>query len=232
VYDEICTFTGQDLIGTALKAPLTKYPTIYVLPMLSISMKKTTGIVTSVPSDSPDDYAAYRDLIQKPAFREKYGVKDEWILPFEVIPIIEVPEFGTTSGIAGCKMFKIKSENDELQLQKAKEEIYLKGFNFGKFIAGEYEGQLVKNVKQIIKDKLIAGGHAGKYCESESEVKSRSGDICVVALCDQWFLDYKNKEWKETVQRCLDNMKIVNDEVRNQLNHELSKLHEWVSNLK
>jgi len=31
--------------------------------------------VTSVPSDSPDDYAALRDLKQKQALREKYSIK-------------------------------------------------------------------------------------------------------------------------------------------------------------
>ena len=50
------------MIGLALKAPLTRYETIYVWPMLSISMKKGTGVVTSVPSDSPDDYAVLVDL--------------------------------------------------------------------------------------------------------------------------------------------------------------------------
>jgi leucyl-tRNA synthetase len=30
--------------------------------MSTISMNKGTGIVTSVPSDSPDDWAALRDL--------------------------------------------------------------------------------------------------------------------------------------------------------------------------
>jgi len=30
--------------------------------MMTISMEKGTGIVTSVPSDAPDDYAALRDL--------------------------------------------------------------------------------------------------------------------------------------------------------------------------
>jgi len=30
--------------------------------MLTISMTKGTGVVTSVPSDAPDDFAAMRDL--------------------------------------------------------------------------------------------------------------------------------------------------------------------------
>lgn len=42
-------------MGLPLKAPLTTYEKIYVLPMLTVSMDKGTGIVTSVPSDSPDE---------------------------------------------------------------------------------------------------------------------------------------------------------------------------------
>lgn len=58
----LATVKGQDLIGCKLKAPLAKFEHVYALPMLTVSMKKGTGIVTSVPSDSPDDFAALRDL--------------------------------------------------------------------------------------------------------------------------------------------------------------------------
>ena len=44
--------------GLPLDAPFTSYKPIYTLPMLTISMKKGTGVVTSVPSDAPDDYIA------------------------------------------------------------------------------------------------------------------------------------------------------------------------------
>lgn len=73
------TFKGKDLIGLPLSAPNASYDTIYTLPMLTISTKKTTGVVTSVPSDSPDDYAALMDLKNKPELRKKFGVKDEWV---------------------------------------------------------------------------------------------------------------------------------------------------------
>jgi len=53
---------GQELLGLKLKAPLTKYEYVYALPMQTISMSKGTGVVTSVPSDAPDDWAALRDL--------------------------------------------------------------------------------------------------------------------------------------------------------------------------
>lgn len=49
---------GQDLIGTPLRAPNCPHDRIYVLPLLTILMTKGTGVVTSVPSDSPTDYMA------------------------------------------------------------------------------------------------------------------------------------------------------------------------------
>ena len=46
---------------------------------MTIKEDKGTGVVTSVPSDSPDDYAAFVDLKKKKAFREKYGITDEML---------------------------------------------------------------------------------------------------------------------------------------------------------
>lgn len=37
------------------------------------------GVVTCVPSDSPDDYTALNELKAKPKLREKFGVKDAWV---------------------------------------------------------------------------------------------------------------------------------------------------------
>lgn len=49
---------GQELIGTPLASPNCAHKRIYVLPLLTILMTKGTGVVTSVPSDSPTDYMA------------------------------------------------------------------------------------------------------------------------------------------------------------------------------
>jgi hypothetical protein len=40
-------------MGIQLKAPLSSFDKIYTLPMLTIKEDKGTGVVTSVPSDSP-----------------------------------------------------------------------------------------------------------------------------------------------------------------------------------
>ena len=37
---------------------------------------------------------------------------------------------------------------------------------------------------------------------------SRTGADCIVANCDQWFIDYADKEWTETVkQYCMNELK-------------------------
>ena len=72
-------------MGVSLSAPLTRHETIYTLPMLTIKENKGTGVVTSVPSDAPDDYAALRDLKNKPVLREKYGISGDMVLPFDPV---------------------------------------------------------------------------------------------------------------------------------------------------
>ena len=62
-------FLGEEIMGLPLKAPLSVYERIYTVPMMTISMKKGTGVVTCVPSDSPDDWMAVSDLRNKKALR-------------------------------------------------------------------------------------------------------------------------------------------------------------------
>ena len=44
--------------------------------------------MTSVPSDAPDDYVALKELVDKPLWREKFGLSAEMVEPFAVVPII------------------------------------------------------------------------------------------------------------------------------------------------
>jgi leucyl-tRNA synthetase len=59
----LLALSGQDLIGLPLTAP-NATQVVYVLPLLTILTNKGTGIVTSVPSDSPDDYIALQVCVR------------------------------------------------------------------------------------------------------------------------------------------------------------------------
>ncbi|KAK6915892.1 Aminoacyl-tRNA synthetase, class Ia [Dillenia turbinata] len=218
---------GYDLIGLPLKSPLSVNKIIYALPMLTILTDKGTGIVTSVPSDSPDDYMALHDLKAKPAFRAKYGVKDEWILPFEIIPIINIPELGDRPAEKVCHDMKIKSQNEKEKLAEAKKLTYLKGFTEGVMLIGEFTGQKVQEAKPLVRNMLMETGQAIMYSEPEKKVMSRSGDECVVALTDQWYITYGESEWKKLAEECLSNMNLYSEETRHGFEHTLGWLNQW-----
>lgn len=80
--------------------------------MMTISMKKGTGVVTCVPSDSPDDWMATSDLRNKKALREKYGITEEMV-NIQPVEIINTPTYGNLSAVTICENMKIKSQNDK-----------------------------------------------------------------------------------------------------------------------
>jgi len=196
--------TGDDLLGLPLKAPnVTAYDHVYCLPLLTISMGKGTGVVTSVPSDAPDDYAALKDLQKKPEFRAKFGITDEMVVPFEVIPIIEIADehgafsldefgikadvkLGDRSAVVLCETLKVASQNDREKLKYAKDRCYKLGYNFGVMACGKYKGMPVIKAKTKVRADMIEAGLAAEYYEPEKLVVSRSGDECVVSFEDQW----------------------------------------------
>ncbi|KAI2539526.1 leucyl-tRNA synthetase 1 [Homo sapiens] len=217
---------GEEILGASLSAPLTSYKVIYVLPMLTIKEDKGTGVVTSVPSDSPDDIAALRDLKKKQALRAKYGIRDDMVLPFEPVPVIEIPGFGNLSAVTICDELKIQSQNDREKLAEAKEKIYLKGFYEGIMLVDGFKGQKVQDVKKTIQKKMIDAGDALIYMEPEKQVMSRSSDECVVALCDQWYLDYGEENWKKQTSQCLKNLETFCEETRRNFEATLGWLQE------
>ncbi|XP_059773375.1 leucine--tRNA ligase, cytoplasmic [Balaenoptera ricei] len=217
---------GEDILGASLSAPLTSYKVIYVLPMLTIKEDKGTGVVTSVPSDSPDDFAAFRDLKKKQALRAKYGIRDDMVLPFEPVPVIEIPGFGQLSAVTMCDELKVQSQNDREKLAEAKEKLYLRGFYDGVMLVDGFKGQKVQDVKKTIKNKMIDTGDAYIYMEPEKQVMSRSSDECVVALCDQWYLDYGEENWKKKTSQCLKNLETFCEETRRNFEATLDWLQE------
>jgi len=222
----LATISGEELLGVALKAPLAQFPVIYTLPMFTISMDKGTGVVTSVPSDSPDDYTSLRELKTKEPFRRKLNLNDDWVMPFDPVPILQTSK-GDLCAPTVVEEMKIVSPKDRDNLEKAKETCYKLGFYEGVLLVGEHAGQKVESVKDKIREALFQSGQAIKYAEPANKVVSRSGDVCVVALTDQWFLTYGEPVWKKATERALEKLDTYNDDTKHQFAHTLDWLHGW-----
>jgi leucyl-tRNA synthetase len=158
---------------------------------------KGTGVVTSVPSDSPDDYRTLMDLRKKP---EMYKILPEWAA-IDPIPVLSTPEYGDMAAAFLCDKYKIQSQRDVKQLAEAKDLAYKAGFYNGTMTAGDFKGLPVAQAKPKVRLQMIEQALAMPYAEPESEVISRSADICVVALVDQWYLDYGEAEWKALAKK-------------------------------
>ncbi|KAI8324976.1 leucyl-tRNA synthetase [Martensiomyces pterosporus] len=216
---------GQAIVGTRVNAPLSHYKDgVYVLPMDNVLATKGTGVVTSVPSDSPDDFTTLRDLKKKIDY---YGIKPEWVEGFEPVPVLSTAAYGEMTAPAICEEMKIQSQKDRDQLAKAKEAAYKEGFYSGTMSVGDFKGESVQEAKQKVRDLLIAQSSGFAYAEPEGLVMSRSGDECVVALCDQWYLDYGEASWKALAEKCLGGMNTFGDETRHQFELTLDWLNQW-----
>mmetsp|Transcript_51695 Transcript_51695/g.76612 ORF Transcript_51695/g.76612 Transcript_51695/m.76612 type:complete len:1090 (-) Transcript_51695:77-3346(-) len=225
----LAKFIGSDLLGLPLQAPNAVYEKVYTLPLLTISMGKGTGVVTSVPSDAPDDYVALQALKEKPEFAAKYGITPEMVDPFDVVPIIEIPGYGDKSAVFMCEKLKIKSFNDKAKLTQAKDETYLKGFTLGIMQVGEHKGKKVCDAKPIIKQELIDANLACLYFEPESKVMSRTGDECVVAATDQWYLRYGEESWQKSVREHVfsENFNAYDQNALHKYDYVIGWLKEW-----
>lgn len=153
-------------------------------------------MVTSVPSDSPDDCQTLYDLRKKAAF---YGIDPAWVA-FDPVPVIHTPAYGDLCAPALLTALKIQSQKDTKQLTEAKEIAYKEGFYTGTMLVGEFKGMPVQEAKLKVREQLIGSGLGFAYAEPESLVISRSADECVVALMDQWYLDYGEEFWRAQVE--------------------------------
>ncbi|QPG75391.1 cytosolic leucyl tRNA synthetase [Brettanomyces nanus] len=222
-YQETLSINGGLLVGSKIHAPLTSIDTLRVLPMETILESKGTGVVTCVPSDSPDDFVTTKDLYNKP---EYYGIDRDWVVK-DPISIVNTSKYGDKCAEYLVNELKIHSPKDANQLTKAKELAYKEGYYNGTLLKGKYVGEKVEVAKPKVKNDLVAANEAVVYSEPESAVMSRSGDECIVSLEDQWYLDYGEKNWKEQALACLEKMNTFNSETNNAFEGVFDWLKNW-----
>jgi len=225
----IVELPGSAFVGTLVIAPLSVHTEgVRILPMETVSATKGTGVVTSVPSDSPDDFATVRELAKKAEF---YGIKKEWA-ELEIIPIIDTPAYGNLAAKFLVESKKIQSPKDATLLAEAKDQAYKEGFYNGTMIVGEFKGQKVQEAKDKVRNSLIQSGDAFPFADPSGEVISRSADECVVAFVPQWFLNYgeNDKEWQQSILDYVkdkDGLYTYAPETENQFVANLEWLNQW-----
>ncbi|KAF2005061.1 leucyl-tRNA synthetase [Amniculicola lignicola CBS 123094] len=229
-WPRVASFKGKDVIGTLIDAPLSIHKDgVRILPMETVKDTKGTAVVTCVPSDSPDDYATVMDLSKK---AEYYGIKKEWV-DLEILPIIDTPTYGNLTAKRLVEEMKIQSPKDTKKLEEAKEKAYKEGFYKGTIIYGEFKGKSVEQAKNLVRKKLMDSGDAFNYAEPDGKVMSRSGDDCVAALLDQWFMNYgtaANGGDGEWAQQVLDHIEGELQLYYPEAQHAFKGVVNWLAN--
>ncbi|KAG2073190.1 hypothetical protein BDR04DRAFT_1127359 [Suillus decipiens] len=156
---QLLEIDGAALVGTKIKAPFGLAPEVYVLSMDNVSATKGIGVVTSVLSDSLDDFATISELRKKPEF---YKIDREWVC-IDPIPVLTAPTYGELTAPRLVEKLKIQSQKDVNQLAEAKEIGYKEGFYSGVMLVSEFKAQSVRT-------SMIEQGLAFAYAEPEDPV--------------------------------------------------------------
>lgn len=220
---------GADLIGKEVVAPAINRA-ILVLPSAFIDQRRGTGIVTSVPSDAPDDYVALRDLQGDDALLAKYGLEAERVRAIQPIPIIRTPGWGPLPGVEIVERMGIRSQKDREKLERAKSEVYRSGFYTGVMNenCGHFAGVRVEVAKEEVRKQLTESRQADAMYEPSGEVICRCMTPAIVkVVADQWFLAYADAAWKAKAHAALDGMDLHPEGVRKQFDYVIDWLQDW-----
>lgn len=230
-----CEPTGVELAGTELVGLEVLAPTtdrrIPVLPASFVSARIGTGVVTSVPSDAPDDHRALLDLQEDEEALARHGLDPGMVRALAPIPIIDTPGLGDLPGPTLIEEWGIQNQTDRDKLVKAKEEVYKRGFYEGVMkpdlpLVG---GKPVQEAKELVKAHLVAEGEAALFWELTERVVSRSLTEAVVKVVDdQWFMGYGEEDWKTDVRRAFaETVRCYPAKVRTQFDNVVDWLNDW-----
>jgi leucyl-tRNA synthetase len=220
---------GADLIGQEAVAPAINR-SIPILPGAFIDQGRGTGIVTSVPSDAPDDFVALRDLQRDPALMAQYHLDPERIGALKPLSIIRTPGWGPLPGVEIVERLGIRDQRDREKLEQAMAEVYKSGFYRGVLNenCGPYAGMRVEVAKEEIRKELVSKGQADTMYEPSGEVVCRCTTRAIVKVVeDQWFLAYGDRTWKEKVHGAVAEMELHPEALRKWLDYVVDWLHDW-----
>src|SRR5213592_2683836 len=220
---------GADLLGKEAVAPAINRA-IPILPSSFIDQGRGTGIVTSVPSDAPDDYVALRDLQHDDRLLSKYDLDAERIRAIQPIPIIRTPGWGPLPGVEIVDRLGIRNQGEREKLEQAKAEVYKSGFYRGVLNenCGPFAGVRVEVAKEEIRKELTSKGLADLMYEPSGVVICRCMTPAIVKVVDnQWFLAYANPAWKSKVHEAIASIDLYPEALRKWFDYVTDWLRDW-----
>lgn len=211
-------FKGKKIIGERFKAIHDDHE-ILILPADFVNPKNATGVVYSVPGHAPFDYIALRDLWNNPTGLEKYGISSEEVRDIEIIDMIDIEGYGDYPAKEAVERRDIKSQDEEVALEEATQEVYKAEFYDGvmKDNCMQFSGRPIKDVKEDVVSWLKSNNRCDVFYEPDQRpVICKCGtDVQVGVFAGQWFLDYQSPGWKEKAREALEEMEIVPHTFRN-----------------
>jgi leucyl-tRNA synthetase len=232
----IKTVKGSEMIGGNATNPLNNI-SVPIYPATFVEADSGTGIVMSVPAHAPYDYQALEALKSDEKLQQIFhiSVDNDNIRPIKIIeseayvsaiPAAEAIE----QAVDFSQNNNNNNNNDDKLLEKATSNLYSHEFYKGTMMqnTGRFAGMAVVVAKNEIKQDLLQSGWAETTYELVNKpVKCRCGAECVVKLLsDQWFLNYRDREWKELAHRCLNNMDILPQDIRQEFDYVIDWLRE------
>lgn len=201
---------GRDLVGVKCIAPVI-HREILVLPASFCDPNVGTGLVTSVPSDAPDDWIALKNLQEDFDALAKYDLDETEVRAIQPISIIDTKGWGPLPAVEIVERMGIKKSGD-IRLVEAKKEIYKTGFHTGKMNSncGEFVGMPVETAKEKIKEMMLASGEADLFFDLSEEVICRcGGKVVIKKVPDQWFINYADQPLTDSSKEHAEGMHIL-----------------------
>ncbi len=221
------TLVGHELVGKFAINPVNSVK-VPILPASFPDANNATGVVMSVPAHAPVDLKALQELKFFPKMFEVELLKDilDKIVP---IPVIELEGSSEIPAQDVLNEYGVENQLDP-KVEKASTVLYSREYHRGimKDNAGKYAGMNVGEAREAIEKELLNDGKADSMYELINRpIFCRCGDELTVKIFeDQWFINYKDPEWKAITHRCLDGMRIVPEEMRAEFNYVIDWLNE------
>ena len=209
--EEVGRIAGKDLIGLTCTAPMI-HKQIPVFPADFVDPDVGTGLVTSCPSDAPDDWNSLQVAKANPELTEKYGIPKDIVDAVVPVSIISIKGYGDFPAQSIIEKMKIPSVKDPAKfrelMDEAKKQVYKDGYHMGvmKDVCGEFSGMRVEEAKDKIQQAMLASKEAEIFRDLTEEVVCRCGQrVHIKRIDDQWFINYADRQLTDsTKEHCMD----------------------------